>query len=58
MYKIGTVIKQHKLTPIKDLSRNGILIFFGTNPAPLVKTSSEKPIDMKTVFILNSGSKG
>jgi hypothetical protein len=57
-YKIGMATKQHKLIPIKDLKRNGILIFLGTNPAPLTKIKEENIIEIKAVFILNSESKG
>jgi hypothetical protein len=57
-YKIGIATKQHKFIQIKDLNKNGILIFLGTNPAPLTKIKEENIIEIKVVFILNSESKG
>ena len=57
-YNIGIVSKQHKFIPMKALNMNGIVIFFGTKPAPLIKMKKEKRVEISTVFIVNTESNG
>ena len=57
-YNIGVINKQHRFIPIKDLNNNGILIFLGTNPAPLIKIKKEKRAEISAVFIIYTESIG